>query len=281
VSPVETQSTQIATAALTSGALPPELDGAIRVACGEPLTRLILEMGADSGKRLAAMRVATAQAGGSVAPFRSFEDLVARSRADDVATILLGLELARKVRDAPDLLRRRVWAHTLRSACVAAALCELDDLFTPLHGMLAGALHDLGILALMDHGPARYKDLVRLAGLTLDGLQNLEQTYLGVSHPRVSVAIASELGAPVHVVAALVDHHAGARFVGAQRLVRLAEEADLHYVLGTAAEDVGWAVAEERGIDGDQAAWLASHVEAGLRLAANLTTSLGPNRRTA
>ncbi len=260
----------IAQQARIAKVLPDILPDLVRVSRGEGITPLVLALGRDGLTRVAVVRTANAWRDQAEVGFRRFEEVLERRSGDDVATMMLAITIGRKMMAAQDPVHRRVWGHLLRVGLIGHHIAPLDPQFTRFQAVLMGALHDIGILGLLHAGPERYRDLVRLAGGTLVGLDNLERARLGVFHPDVAVAMLEPHNAPTHIVVGVAGHHNDPPRPPECSLLDVMEALDLNASVGMSPEDAAQAVADSGLVHPEEVDWLATALESALSFAGSV-----------
>ena len=87
-------------------------------------------------------------------PVDSCSAAVVRLGADVTHKLVLSYALRELFKSDSDLLRQRMealWKHSTHVAAICYALAKQDSRFKPEHAMLAGLLHDIGIVAILNY----------------------------------------------------------------------------------------------------------------------------------
>lgn len=136
-----------------------------------------------------------------------------------------------------DLLRARLWGHALRTGFVARQLAMGVPAVKEDEAFIAGLLHDLGVMLLYDVGPPGYDEVLRRAGTTLTGLDNLERHLYGFDHAEVAERCLRRWNFPPSLcLAAQMHHNVQATLLAG--VVQLADEIDTWLSVGLALPDV-------------------------------------------
>lgn len=107
--------------------------------------------------------------------------------------------------DQPD--RRSLWLHAIETAHGARALARQEGQVDPDVALVAGLLHDLGRLALLELLPARAARIEGADWVDAAGLLAAELEELGFDHARVGGRFARALGLPRVLVESIEYHH--------------------------------------------------------------------------
>ncbi len=138
------------------------------------------------------------------------------------------------------------WRHSLRTA-VAARMIHTRFVgeagTTGDEAYVAGLLHDLGILVLIDGLKSEYLDLVRSARAEGAPLVEREYDVLGFDHADVGSVLVSRWNLPPSVTSAIAGHHEPRLDTDDPRLAALAHVAD--YVAMTRGIPKGFCAGEE------------------------------------
>jgi putative nucleotidyltransferase with HDIG domain len=150
-----------------------------------------------------------------------FFGLRAEVASPDKAVALLGLDTIRSLvlsmkvfsafsGDGADEARvDALWGHSSTVGAYARAMARqagLDEVAVG-HTLLAGLLHDVGKLILLDQFPDRYRAVQDRAEQQGVEAWRLEETEFGASHAEIGGYLAGLWGFPHAVVEALVHHH--------------------------------------------------------------------------
>ncbi len=126
---------------------------------------------------------------------------------------LLGMVLAAHLYAGlppPGLKLEVLWQHTLRVSSLARQITRLEggDLNLQSVSAVAGLLHDIGMLVLLENEPARYQPLWRQSAGDEQTLARLEVETFGVTHGELGALILMLWSLPESVVQAVADSHA-------------------------------------------------------------------------
>ena len=166
-----------------------------------------------------------------------------RRQVDTVnrAVILLGLEMVKNLELATGVFqalaptqvqaldRKEFWKHCLACGMAAATLergLSKDRQRSEL-AMLAGTIHDLGKLVLIQYMPERYGDVVSAAQMQQAVLTDIDEEMLGTTHSAVGGYLAEWWNLPTHIAEALHWHHEPAESDDDMRLTSVIHLADI------------------------------------------------------
>lgn len=146
----------------------------------------------------------------------------------------------------------RFWLHSLAVAQVAEAVArEAAAGVEPEVALLAGLVHDLGLLVLGSHYPAQARAAFQQAAAEHRPLVEVERALSAIDHAEIGAALALHWSLPPRVTAAVRFHHAPAAAPPEHRtaaaVIRLADAA-------VGAVDVDWDLGEEHPLAEDEPA---------------------------
>ena len=149
------------------------------------------------------------------APLASLEAAASRYGFDHLRSLVLFAEIFQFVgrEAAAELSLRGVYAHSVRVARVSAALAlwggrGVADAF------VAGLLHDIGLLVLIDRLPRYLGELHSEAIATGRPLCQLEFEARQATHSEIGAHFLSTLGLPYAIIEAAANHHMPERSAG-------------------------------------------------------------------
>ena len=100
-------------------------------------------------------------------------------------------------------LKEKMWEHSLASAVFSKMLVSRQRNHPPEEAFLAGLLHDIGKLVLLERFPVKYVEILREENLpTLAALQK-EQEMFNFTHPQVGAALVNHWLLPENLVEAI------------------------------------------------------------------------------
>ena len=100
--------------------------------------------------------------------------------------------------------------HSIAVALLARTLAERLRLPQPEEAFVAGLLHDIGKLALLNHSGGLYVDLLRTARRGQQPLHQLERDVFKTDHGAVGAALCAHWNIPDSLAHAVAAHHAEA-----------------------------------------------------------------------
>lgn len=125
---------------------------------------------------------------------------------------LLGLVLAAHLYSGlppPGLRLETLWQHTLRVSTLARQITQVEggDRQAQSQSAVAGLLHDIGLMVLLENEPARYQPLWQQSGGDEAALANMERSAFGVTHGELGALILMLWSLPREVVDAVASSH--------------------------------------------------------------------------
>jgi HD-like signal output (HDOD) protein len=127
-------------------------------------------------------------------------------------TNLLGMVLAAHLYSGlppPGLKLELLWQHTLRVSTLAKQIAHAGGAShaEQCESAVAGLLHDIGILVLLENEPARYQPMWRSSGGDEQALAALEKEAFGATHGELGAMILMLWSLPEAVVQAVAHSH--------------------------------------------------------------------------
>lgn len=151
----------------------------------------------------------------------AFFGLPKRVASPETAALYLGLETIKgvvlatgafsafKKKDLEGLSIDRIWEHSMLVGSCAMKIAREEGQKDSIveASLLAGLLHDIGILVLSSNMPERYEEV--LSEVTKNGreLWEAERMVFGTTHCEVGAYLVGIWGLPWHLVEALAYHH--------------------------------------------------------------------------
>ena len=114
------------------------------------------------------------------------------------------------------------WNHCVGVALGARMLAKLTGTGNVKESFLAGLVHDIGKLALLNDDAAAYRAAIDYAAQSNRPLHFVELESFGVTHAMISGAICRKWGLPETVVEAAAYHHDSSDALDVARIVRSA-----------------------------------------------------------
>lgn len=129
---------------------------------------------------------------------------------------LLGLVLAAHLYSGlppPGMNLELLWQHTMKVSSLARQITQLEggsraDQST---SAVAGLLHDIGLMMLLENEPARYQPLWHRSGGDEAELARMERETFGVTHGELGALVLALWTLPEAVVQAVANSHAAAQ----------------------------------------------------------------------
>jgi len=118
------------------------------------------------------------------------------------------LNLSNINRDRKDHFRdpRLFWKHSLETGIGAQLLARTISYSVPEEGIVAGLLHDIGILFLETRYPSQYEMVVKLND-SGESITAAEKKIFGITHPEVGVLMGRRWELPAKFVDVIEHHH--------------------------------------------------------------------------
>ena len=138
-----------------------------------------------------------------------------------LAIVVLGIEMVKNVALSVEVLKRfskgqehelfdrqRFWEHSIGAGVAARMLArKFYDRRKADEAFVAGVLHDIGKLILIEYFYDEFVEALTLAKEKEMALVDAEEEVLGVSHADVGGWLAEKWNLPPHLVHAIVYHH--------------------------------------------------------------------------
>ncbi len=102
-------------------------------------------------------------------------------------------------------IRSELWSHSLGCGSIARTLAAVTGAATPDEAFLAGVVHDVGKLLMIDHEPEQYATVLSTA--TSDSRVDLEKSAFGIAHTDVGGECGRSWGLPDEIVDVISFHH--------------------------------------------------------------------------
>lgn len=117
----------------------------------------------------------------------------------------------------------KMWKHSLATA-IFSRLLAIRNLksVNPEDAYIAGLLHDLGKLVLLERFPSEYVDILQIKSFDSASLLKEEIEAFGFSHPIVGAMLAESWRFPELIVRTIASHHGGCTLDSLSGLVGLA-----------------------------------------------------------
>jgi putative nucleotidyltransferase with HDIG domain len=149
------------------------------------------------------IQCANSAAFGSLQPVSTISRAVSQLGAEAAIRLLMAASL-RPAFASPPLYR--LWNHSLVVAAAAQQLAESTGQVDPGEAFLAGLVHDVGRLAILELGRNLQVRLARLIEAGCD-LVSAEFSLCGMSHADIGELIMNRWRFPVELIAAVKNHH--------------------------------------------------------------------------
>ncbi|HSG98969.1 MAG TPA: HDOD domain-containing protein [candidate division Zixibacteria bacterium] len=109
--------------------------------------------------------------------------------------------------DDPRGLEHKLWEHSLATALAARMLAVASGHPQIEEAFLAGLLHDIGKLILLQKMPTEYRGALESAAANHDSLLSAEYARFGYTHAEIGAALCSSWSFPPELVEAVRYHH--------------------------------------------------------------------------
>jgi putative nucleotidyltransferase with HDIG domain len=157
------------------------------------------------------LRVANSVAFQTRVPCASIQDAIVRMGARTVTDLASGMAAMTAFADLKGA-GKAVREHCVGTAAIVRALAyRMSDGFAPSAAFLAGLLHDIGKLLIMQTRHQSYTELVAAAGGVPDEVHLREREFLGYDHAVLGGHVLAKWGLPEPVPKVVAWHHQPAR----------------------------------------------------------------------
>lgn len=125
---------------------------------------------------------------------------------------------------------KKLWEHSFMTAAASRRLAMRADYGDPEEALVAGLLHDIGMLLFVKYGQEEYAQVEELMKMSERPLVAVEQELMGVDHAELGALLAEKWQLPEILVAPIRYHHnpeameQGGRQV--RKLVEIVHQAD-------------------------------------------------------
>jgi len=132
---------------------------------------------------------------------------------------LLGLVLAAHLYTGlppPGLRLETIWQHTFEVSELARQISRIEggDRHEVGHSFIAGLLHDIGLMVLLQNESARYQPMFQKSGGDESELARMEGETFGITHGELGALILMLWNLPAAIVDAVADSHASSEHNG-------------------------------------------------------------------
>lgn len=104
-------------------------------------------------------------------------------------------------------LRKGMWEHSLATAVFAKILATRLSAWQPEEAYVAGLLHDIGKLVLLQRFPERFAAMIAECKTTSENLLRMENAHFGCTHDLVGAYLVDRWLFPESLVASVGLHH--------------------------------------------------------------------------
>ncbi|KAA3619297.1 MAG: HDOD domain-containing protein [Calditrichaeota bacterium] len=104
-------------------------------------------------------------------------------------------------------LKRSMWEHSLAAAIFCKMMARQQRTFPPEEAFLAGLLHDVGKLVLLERFPDKYSEILTQNDITTAAALDLEKQLFQFTHQDVGAALVDGWLLPDVLVGAIGQHH--------------------------------------------------------------------------
>ncbi|MCA9733823.1 MAG: HDOD domain-containing protein [Deferribacteres bacterium] len=104
-------------------------------------------------------------------------------------------------------LKQRMWEHSLATAVLCKMLARHYGIFQPEEAFLAGLLHDVGKLVLLQRFPDKYLEIIQPIDRDAMSALALEMEIFQFNHQQVGSALVDDWLLPENLVIAIGQHH--------------------------------------------------------------------------
>jgi putative nucleotidyltransferase with HDIG domain len=102
---------------------------------------------------------------------------------------------------------QKLWEHSFATGVAARLLARHVRYEDPEEGLVAGLLHDIGVLVFAKHEVEEYKEVLAEQERTRDPVSDLEQRHVGITHAELGALLAEKWKLPDVLVVPIRYHH--------------------------------------------------------------------------
>jgi two-component system, cell cycle response regulator len=102
---------------------------------------------------------------------------------------------------------QKLWEHSFATAAASRLIARRMDYPDAEEALVAGLLHDIGVLVLVKHDIEDWRDAVREAQEKGEPLADAEQRRLGITHAEIGALLAEKWNLPEILVVPVRYHH--------------------------------------------------------------------------
>lgn len=135
--------------------------------------------------------------------------ILGRYAVRNMALSLTMVRLRHRMNENGPLAPEEFWRHSMAVACGARMLAQHQKAVAPEEAFVAGLLHDIGKIVLVEHDPERYAELLVAAQNGIAPLYALERETFGIDHAEVGEALCKHWNIPHMLTAVVAAHHGG------------------------------------------------------------------------
>lgn len=136
--------------------------------------------------------------------------ILGRHSVRNMALSLAIVRLRNHMREDGPLSPEDFWRHSMGVACGARLLSQHQQRVSPDEAFVAGLLHDIGKIVLVEYDPKTYAELLMIAGEGIAPLHVLEKETFDIDHAEVGEVLCHHWNIPDMFAAAVAAHHVGA-----------------------------------------------------------------------
>ncbi|MCW8907281.1 MAG: HDOD domain-containing protein [Sedimenticola sp.] len=172
------------------------------------IERMIQLLETDPGLTTRALQLGNSAYYGSSRKVTQVADAILRVGPFDLWALLISTEVKSLFFGiSPELIdMNSFWRHSLFTACACRKLAEARGLASPGDLFIAGLIHDIGKLLLLQQMPVEYSEIVHQHTFG-DELCSLEEERLGINHAILGGRLLDSWSFPRKLVNLTITHH--------------------------------------------------------------------------
>ena len=204
------------------------------------IERMIQLLETDPGLTARSLQLGNSAYYGSSRQVTRIADAILRVGPFDLWALLISTEVKSLFFGiSPNLIdMNRFWRHSLFTACACRKLAEANRLTSPGDLFIAGLIHDIGKLLLLQQLPVEYAEIIDQHTFG-DELCHLEESKLGINHALLGGRLLDSWSFPEKLVRLTANHHMAEDGDVERLLLRQSDQLANRHLSGGPEQDAG------------------------------------------